>query len=232
MEKKLTKQLALPLSFRNVKNHSNFILNKVNEVALSLIDEFHDVKKFKQKFNFPVLILYGPPGSGKTHLAYIYKEITDAKFIKKLSNINLDEAKSGKSFIFDNFDKIESLNENLFIHFFNEIFVNLGSLLIITSKPPNEINFSLSDLESRFNSCISTKIELPDDDFLFSILIKELSDKKIFLNDKHCLYIIKRIKRNYKAISLFAETLDIISLEQKTKITLKQIKDVLNIIEA
>ena len=232
MEKKLTKQLALPLSFRNVKNHSNFILNKVNEVALSLIDEFKDIKKFKKKFNFPVLILYGPPGSGKTHLAYIYKEITDAKFIKKLSNINLDEAKSGKSFIYDDFDKIETLNENLFIHFFNEILLNLGSLLITTSKSPNEINFRLSDLASRIKACIRTKIELPDDDFLFSILVKELSDKKIFLNDKLCLYIIKRIKRNYKAISLFAETLDIMSLEQKTKITLKQIKEVLNIIEA
>ena len=98
---------------------------------------------------------------------------------------------------FDDFDEVEYLNENLFFHFFNEIFVNSGSLLITTSKPPNEINFSLSDLESRINSCISAKIELPDDDFLFSILIKELSDKKIFLNDKHCLYIIKRIKRNY-----------------------------------
>ena len=42
----------------------------------------------------------------------------------------------------------------------------------------------------------------------------------------------KRIKRNYKAVSLFAETLDIISLEKKTKITLKQIKEVLNIVEA
>ena len=231
MEKKLIKQLALPLSFRNVKNHSNFILNKVNEVAISLIDEFNDIKKFKQKFNFPVLILYGPPGSGKTHLAYIYKEITDAIFIKKLSNINIDEAKSGKSFIFDDFDKVECLNENLFIHFFNEVLLNLGSLLITTSKPPNKIKFSLSDLESRFRSCISTKIELPDDDFLFSILVKELSDKKIFLNDKLCLYIIKRIKRNYKSISLFAETLDIMSLEQKRKITLKQIKQVLNVIE-
>ena len=46
MEKKITKQLALPLSFRNVKNHSNFILNKVNEVALSLIDEFNDINNF------------------------------------------------------------------------------------------------------------------------------------------------------------------------------------------
>ena len=231
MEKKLIKQLALPLSFRNVKNHSNFILNKVNEVALSLIDEFNDIKKFKKKFNFPVLILYGPSGSGKTHLAHIYKEITDAKFIKKFSSINLNEAKLGKSFIFDDFDKVECLNENLFIHFFNEILLNLGSLLIITSKSPNELNFSLGDLESRIKSCISTKIELPDDDFLFSILVKELSDKKIFLNDKLCLYIIKRVKRNYKTISLFAETLDIMSLEQKTKIRLKQIKEVLNIIE-
>ena len=122
MEKKLIKQLALPLSFRNVKNHSNFILNKVNEVALSLIDEFKDIKKFKKKFNFPVLILYGPSGSGKTHLAYIYKEITDAKFIKKFSNINLNEAKSGKSFIFDDFDKVECLNENLFFIFLMKLF--------------------------------------------------------------------------------------------------------------
>ena len=231
MEKKLIKQLALPLSFRNLKNHSNFILNKVNEVALSLIDEFNDIKKFKKKFNYPVLIVYGPSGSGKTHLAHIFKEITDAKFIKKFNIEHINEAKSGKSFIFDDFDKIESLNENLFIHFFNEILLNLGSLLIITSKPPNEINFNLSDLESRIRSCISTKIELPDDEFLFSILIKELSEKKIFLNDKFCLYIIKRIKRNYKSISLLAETLDIMSLEQKRKITLKQIKQVLNIIE-
>ena len=73
---------------------------------------------------------------------------------------------------------------------------------------------------------------MPEDDFLFSILVKELSDKKIYLNDKLCLYIIKRIKRNYKSISLFAETLDIMSLEKKTKITLKQIKEVLNIMEA
>ena len=217
MEKKLIKQLALPLSFRNLKNHSNFIINRVNEVALSLIDEFNDIKKFKKKFNFPVLIVYGPSGSGKTHLAHIFKEITKAKFIKKFNNIHINEAKSGKSFIFDDFDKIESLNEKLFIHFFNEILLNLGSLLIITSKSPNEINFNLSDLESRIRSCISTKIELPDDEFLFSILVKELSEKKIFLNDKLCLYIIKRIKRNYKSISLFAETLDIMSLEQKKK---------------
>ena len=143
MEKKLIKQLALPLSFRNVKNHSNFILNKVNEVALSLIDEFNDIQKFKKKFNFPVLILYGPTGSGKTHLAHIYKEITDAKFIKKFSNINLNEAKLGKSFIFDDFDKVECLNENLFIHFFNEILLNLGSLLIITSKSPNTFEWMI-----------------------------------------------------------------------------------------
>ena len=220
MEKKLSKQLALPLSFRNIKNHSNFIINKVNKVALSLIDEFKDIEKFKRQFNFPVLILYGPQGSGKTHLAYIYKEITNAKFIKNLSDLNVSEAKSGKSFIFDDFEKTESFDENLFFHFFNEVALNSGSLLIITSKSPNEINFSLSDLGSRVRSCMNTKIELPDDEFLFSILTKELSDKRIFLNDKMSLYIIKRIKRNYKSISLFAENLHRISLEQKKKLHL------------
>ena len=73
---------------------------------------------------------------------------------------------------------------------------------------------------------------LNDNDKKIKELEKELSDKKIFLNDKLCLYIIKRIKRNYKSISHFTEALDIISLEEKKKITLKQIKEVLNIIEA
>ncbi len=229
MNKKLNRQLALPLEFRSIKDYNNFILNKANEIALHIIDEFNDLNNFIKKYNFPILILYGPTGSGKTHLAHIYKQITNARFINKITNENLKETKLGKSFIIDNFDKIENLNENFFLQFFNEISFNLGSLLIITSKPPKELKFILPDLESRIKSCICVKIDLPDDDFLYSMLIKELDDKKLFLNDKLCFFVIKRIRRSYKSISIFAKKLDMISLEEKKAITLSQVKKALDL---
>ena len=122
------------------------------------------------------------------------------------------------------------MNEEFLFYFFNEILLNSGSLLITTTKPINKIRFNLQDLRSRINSCISTKIDLPDDEILYAILIKELDDKKLFLNDKACIYIIKRIKRSYKSVLNFVKYLDRISLEEKKGINLKQIKDVLNIV--
>ena len=226
----LNRQLALPLSFRIVNDHNNFILNNTNKIALSLIDEFANIKNFSRKYNFPVLILHGPSRSGKTHLAHIYKQITKAEFINKLSSFDLKKAKLGQSFIIDNLDKLEDLNEEFLFYFFNEILLNSGSLLITTTKPINNIRFNLQDLRSRINSCISTKIDLPDDEILYAILIKELDDKKLFLNDKACIYIIKRIKRSYKSVLNFVKYLDRISLEEKKGINLKQIKDVLNIV--
>lgn len=222
------RQYALPLAFRKVSNKNNFILNNSNKFALSLVDEFRDVENFKEKYNFPILIIYGPKGCGKTHLANVYSEITNGEFISKLDNKIINLAKLGRSFIIDDFDKLSYLDETLFIHFFNEITFNLGSLLIITTQPPSSIKFKLSDLRSRIKSCISAKIDLPNDEVLYSILVKELSDKKLFLDDELCIYVIKRIKRNYNTILKFSDRLDKYSLEKKNKINLRDLKEIID----
>lgn len=230
IKKIFTKQYALPLTFRSITNKENFISNECNKVALSLVDQFKNIKRFKEKYNFPVLFLYGPKSSGKTHLANIYREITKAKFISEIDEKNINLARLGKSFIIDDFDKISSLNESLFMHFFNEINFNLGSLLIITSKSPTSIKFHLSDLSSRIKSCISAKIDLPSDEVLYSILVKELSDKKLYLDDKLCIYVIKRIKRNYNSILKFSNYLDTFSLEKKNRVNIKDLKNIITLV--
>lgn len=227
-KKKSIRQFALPLAFRKVRNKNNFILNDSNKFALSLVDKFRDVKNFKEKYNFPILIIYGPKGCGKSHLANVYSEITKGEFISKLDNKIINQAKLGRSFIIDDFDKLSNLDENLFIHFFNEITFNLGSLLIVTTQPPSSIKFKLSDLRSRIKSCVSAKIDLPNDEVLYSILVKELSEKKLFLDDKLCIYVIKRVKRNYNTILEFSDRLDKCSLEKKNKINLKDLKEIIN----
>ena len=60
------------------------------------------------------------------------------------------------------------------------------------------------------------------------MLIKELNDRQLSLNDKLCLYIVKRMCRSYKAVSILAKKLDQLSLEEKKPINFKQVRDILN----
>ena len=80
------KQLALPFQFVKLKNKQNFLINNCNKMAISLINELSDIESFKKKYINPVLIVYGPEGSGKTHLAYIFKEKNSAILINKVEN--------------------------------------------------------------------------------------------------------------------------------------------------
>ena len=79
---------------------------------------------------------YGPEGSGKTHLGFIFKEIMNAKFIKHLKKDDLFSVKKGKSYILDNFDLKTKNNQEILMHFFNECYSGSGSILILSKTPP------------------------------------------------------------------------------------------------
>ena len=100
--------------------------------------------------------------------------------------------------------------------------------LIITSKEPIvDIKFSLVDLKSRTKNFILQKIERPDDDLLYALIIKNLSDRQISMEKNLINYIIKRIDRSYRKIFDFIYKIDEMSLKKKKSINLKIIKEVL-----
>ena len=71
------------------------------------------------------------------------------------------------------------------------------------------------------------KIEKPDDELIFALILKNLSDRQIFLDKKLVNYIIKRIDRSYGKIFEFIYKIDEVSLKKKKSIDLKIIKEVL-----
>ena len=221
-------QLALPLKFRELKNRSNFIINDGNELAIKLVDELSDLHKFKKKYNFPCLYIYGDKGSGKSHLASIFAERHEAIIINNLDRTHFDIAEKGRSFVFENFDGNQSKNEEMLMHFFNEALFSSYSILILSKFSPKQINFSLPDLKSRIQSFMNVKITLPNDESLFCFLVKELYEKRIELSDNDCLYVIKRIRRNYASIIEFVNQLDRFLLEIKRKVKMYEIKRIIN----
>ena len=71
------------------------------------------------------------------------------------------------------------------------------------------------------------KIEKPDDELMFALIFKSLSDRQISLDQKLISYIIKRIERSYGKINDFIYKIDELSLKKKKSIDLKLIKEVL-----
>ena len=103
---------------------------------------------------------------------------------------------------------------------------NLDSSLMALSS--RFILFSLKDLKSRTKNFILQNIKRPDDELLFALILKNLSDRQISLEKKLINYIISRIDRSYRKIDEFIYKIDELSLKKKKSINFKIIKEIIN----
>ena len=85
------------------------------------------------------------------------------------------------------------LNEKLIYTLFNMIDQDNKFLIITSLVPIAEIDFKLEDLKSRTKNCLLAKIENPDDELMFALILKNLSDRQITLDKKLIDFIIKII---------------------------------------
>ena len=226
-KKIFNKQMALPLSFKTIKNRQNFIVSKCNEESVRLIEN-SDFWQNKRKINsIPAAIIFGPKRSGKTHLSYIFKEHNQCEYLSSLTNFNLDKIEEGKKFIIDDFIPGKKYPSELVMHFLNRITYKDGSALFLSNLSPSSMDWKLDDLNSRIRSLICSEIKLPDDILLYSFIVKYSNDKKLFINDKQLIYILERLERNFDSVISFIDKLDIYSLETKKKVSYKIIKSIL-----
>ena len=143
----------------------------------------------------------------------------------ELNNNFLNQAKLNKNIIIENID--ENTNDEFLYSIYNIVDME-DKFLITTSKIPiSEINFNLNDLRSRCSNFVVSKISNPDDDLVYALIIKNLSDRQILIDKKLVDYIVKRITRSYGKISDFIYKIDQISLKEKKSIDFKIIKKAL-----
>jgi len=219
----MTDQLILKFPTNNVYLKEDFYVSSSNQEAYEFISSWP--RWIKRIAN-----IFGPPGSGKTHLASILKSKTSTLEIQSnaLNDKIFFEFKTKEALIIENLN--EKISENLLFSLWNTALQDNKYLLTTSAKPISAYKFKLLDLKSRVNSCVSIGIKLPSDDLISVILAKNFSDKQIKIEKKHVDYIIKRIDRSYEKISQFILTLDKYSLKKGSPFGLKLIKEVLNMI--
>ena len=204
---------------KNFKNE-DFYLSKSNKHVFNFLNLWP-----KWERNFVNVI--GEKLSGKTHLINIFLQKNKGIKLegKSLQNDDLKKIKIYENIVIENLSL--GVDEKLLYSLFNLIEQDNKFIIVTSRKPIVKISFDLKDLKSRLKNFILLNIEKPDDDLIFAIILKNLSDRQISLDDKFIEFIIKRIERSYSKIYDFIYKIDQISLKKKKPIDFKIIKEVL-----
>ena len=204
---------------KNFKNE-DFYLSKSNKHVFDFLNKW---PKWEKNF----INVVGEKLSGKTHLMNIFLQKNKGiKFEGKyFQNDDLKKIKIYENIVIENLSS--NIDEKLFYSLFNLIEQDNKFIIVTSEKPIVNIAFDLSDLKSRTKNFILLNIEKPDDELIFAIILKNLSDRQISLNDKFIKFIIKRIDRSYSKIYDFIYKIDQLSLKKKKSIDFKIIKEVL-----
>ena len=213
-------QLLLNFNYKQNFNYDDFYVSKSNYYAFEILEKW-------PKWEKNILNIYGEKFCGKSHLANIFCKKNNSKKIeeKQLNDDILKELKLFEIIVLDNFENITE--ERILYALFNLIDSDNKYLLINSLAPINEIEFKLNDLKSRSKNCLFAKIDSPDDDLMFAIILKNLSDRQITIDKKLIDFIIKRIDRSYGKIAEFIYKIDELSLKKKKPIDFKIIKEIL-----
>ena len=204
---------------KNFKN-DDFYLSKSNKHVFDFLNIW---PKWERNF----VNVTGEKLSGKTHLMniFLYKN-KGIKFEgKSLENDDLKKIKIYENIVIENLSS--DVDEKLLYSLFNLIEQDNKFIIVTSIKPIVNITFELKDLKSRAKNFILLNIEKPDDDLIFAIILKNLSDRQISLDDKFIEFIVKRIERSYSKIYDFIYKIDQLSLKKKKSIDFKIIKEVL-----
>ena len=219
-EMKNLNQQILSFDYEQNFKDQDFYVSRSNEYSFKLLNSWPKWEK-----NFVNLI--GENFSGKSHLINIF--LQNFKGIKitasKITNDFLKEIKIHENIIIE--DLLESIDENLLFTLINTIEQDNKYLIVTSTKPIVDFKFKLQDLNSRSKNFLLSAIEKPEDDLMYALILKNLSDRQISIDKKLIDFIIKRISRSYGKISDFIYKIDEISLKRKKPIDFKIIKEAL-----
>jgi DnaA regulatory inactivator Hda len=213
-------QLPLDLGHRPALGRADFLVAPSNAEAVAWLDRW-------PLWPAPALALYGPKGSGKTHLAHVFAARAGARFIDPAALATervptlLGEARAA---IVD--DAAAAAAEPL-LHLYNVLAERQGHLLLAAREPPAHWAIALPDLRSRLLACPAVALSPPDEALIGALLVKLFADRQLAVGDDVVTYLTLRLERSFDAVLQAVATLDQAALAERRRITVPLARRVL-----
>jgi chromosomal replication initiation ATPase DnaA len=197
-----SRQLPLDLPHEPSFAREDFLEAPSNAEALAAIEEW-------AAWPGRMLLLIGPPGAGKSHLAAIWARAAQAVTIEAESLAEVGPAEVGRArgVLIENADRIGEAEANLF-HLIN-LARESGAYLLITARgAPDNWGLKMPDLRSRLRLAPVVALSEPDMELARAVLFKLFSDRQITVEPSVIGYIALRIERSLGAARAVVEALD------------------------
>ena len=218
--RKAVEQLPLAFSHDAATGRDDLLVSERLAAAVEIVDAW-------PQWPSPVVILAGPVGSGKSHLANIWKDHSGAVSIHPKAGANAAVEAANGPVLFEDVDRLGFDDTELF-HVINSVRENGHSLLMTSRLWPMSWPVELADLRSRLKAATVVEIGEPDEELLSQVIVKLFADRQLYIDDKLVLYIVGRMERSLAAAQTIVERLDRLALARGTRITRGLSAEVLN----
>lgn len=207
------RQLALALTHAESFAREDFVAGPGNAAALALVERWPD-------WPSRTMVLVGPEGAGKSHLASIWAADSGARFMaaRALEACNLPAALTTGALVLEDVAP-QDLDERALFHLLNLAREDGAYLLLTTRSPPVGWSIGLRDLASRLRALPVVSLEAPDDALLGAVLVKLCADRQMPVDDALVAYLTSRIERSFAAARAIVARLDAEALRLRRPVT-------------
>jgi chromosomal replication initiation ATPase DnaA len=219
------RQLIFDFEHRTALGREDFLVADCNRKAINWIDAWPN-------WPIPVLVIFGPTGSGKSHLAAVFESHSGAQKIT-INEFDYTGSNVACDLIIEDVDRIlRTDQEETLLHVYNSTKEASRRILMTATTPPARWGVALPDLRSRMNAAISVEIGPPEDSLIMALLVKIFSDRQVQVSSDVIMYAASRMERSFLAVQQIVENADRLALATKQKITVSLMKQVLKNLES
>lgn len=221
----MREQLSFDLPARNALGRDDFFVAPSNRVAAALVEDSGLWPNDK-------LILCGPKGAGKTHLAHVWAAHSGARLVaaKAIRESDVPVLAAGDLAVEDVPETAgDTAAENALFHLHNLILANGHRILLTGRGAPGRWDLTLPDLKSRMEGTQIAELEPPDDHLLSVVLAKLFADRQITPKANVIPYLITHMDRSFDAALAMVEQLDRASLRESRNLTRSFVSQVLGV---
>ena len=206
------KQLPLALAHDPQYGREEFVVGPSNVTALRLIESWPN-------WPAPVVVLSGPRGSGKTHLAHIWSDRAGADDFPATALADPNAPPHlRRALAVEDIDGAAVAEQALF-HLINRVIESRAALLLTSRSAVEDWAVSLPDLRSRLRLATPAALGAPDDELLRQVLVKLFADRQLIVEKPVIDYLLLRMERSLSAAVALVEALDRAALAEARRIT-------------
>ncbi len=222
----MTAASQLPLGFehRPALSGEDFLVASCNRDAVAWLDRWPD-------WPTPALVIHGPAGCGKTHLAEVFLEASGARPVsaEDLRREELPPSLDGaRACVVEDAGKLlgGGLEEAL-LHLYNALSESGRHMLLTAPQPPARWPVELPDLRSRLKASAAVAIGLPDDALIAAVMVKLFADRQLRIDPEVVSYAVARVERSFDALRHLVAAVDAAALAARRNITVPLVRQVL-----